>query len=110
MISGGNNLRPLLDEIAIKEKEDPNFIIEGKWFDYFKNDERYLNVLELEDKALKPLYFIIYKSENQGLYEYICSFAMYDILKLKNSDYDFEWGTSKDYLNEITKIIVEIKK
>ncbi len=104
----GTNLQSLVDEIAEKEREDPNFIIEGKWFDYFKNDERYHNVLDMKGKALKPLYFIIYKSENQSLYEYICSFAMYDILDLQNSDNDFYWATSKEFLTGLTNIILEI--
>ncbi len=102
-----DNLQQLCDKIAKEEQNDPNFISEGKWFEYFVTSEEYQTVLELEESALNPLYFIIYKSENQGLYEYICSYAIYEISGLKDSDNDITWSTSKEFLDLFTEKIIE---
>lgn len=103
-----SKLQQLCDKITKEEQNDPNFYIEGKWFKYFIASEEYQTILELKDSALKPLYFIIYKSENQGIYEYICSYAMYEISGLKDlADDDIIWSTSKQFLDLFTEKIVE---
>lgn len=60
----------------------------------------YQNVLDMGAAAMKPLYLIIYKSPNTGLYEYICAMALDEL-----SGYDFSnenpgevWANSKDFL------------
>lgn len=53
------------------------------WLSLF-NSEQYHYVIDLGVKAVKPMYYILYKSEQAGLYEYIISSAINDII-----GYDF---------------------
>ena len=54
------------------------------------------------EAAMKPLYLILYKSQNAGLYEYICANALYEL-----SGYDFEWANSKEFMENFNKKIIE---
>lgn len=96
-------LQNLTSEIAEKEREDPKFAFEAKWWDYTLKSEQFNQVLNMENKALKPLYTIIYKSPKQGLYEYICCMA---IQKITNCEVG-EWNTSKDFLEKFNKVICD---
>lgn len=51
---------------------------------------------------MKPLYLIIYKSNNTSTYEYICANALY-----KLSGFDFERTNSKDFLEKFNNKIIE---
>ena len=64
-------LQELTSEIEIKEREDPVFAMSAGWFTYTLESDQYQKVVNMGDKAAKPLYLIIYKSPNQGLFEYI---------------------------------------
>jgi hypothetical protein len=55
------------------------------------------------NKAAKPLYLIIYKSSNQGLFEYICAMALNEITNYNHDD----WKTSKEFLNDFNEYIIE---
>ena len=61
---------------------------------------------------MKPLYWIIYKSPNSGMYEYICATALYEI-----SGYDFmrengelTWSTSKEFIEVFNEQILSERK
>lgn len=71
----GKELQLLVDEEAEAERANPEIVITEGWTRVFKS-ERYKKILELGQSAMKPLYLIIYKSENAGEYEYICASAL----------------------------------
>lgn len=98
-------LQNLTNEIAEKERADPKFAFEAKWYDYTLKSEQFNQVLDMGSKALKPLYTIIYKSPKQGLYEYICCMAIQKI-----TNYEIEnWANSKEFLEKFNQKIISDK-
>uniref|UniRef100_UPI004056E081 alpha/beta fold hydrolase n=1 Tax=Acetatifactor sp. TaxID=1872090 RepID=UPI004056E081 len=78
------------------------------WLSLF-DSENYQNVLSMGESAMKPLYWIIYKSTDAGLYEYICATALSEL-----SGYDFatengvlSWSNSKEFLERFNEKILE---
>jgi hypothetical protein len=104
-------LQTLVEEIQQKQMEDPESVLRGEWISDITESDRYKAVVNMGPRAMKPLYWIIYKSDNQGLYEYICCMALEEL-----SGYDFTdengtgWAMSKDFLNRFTKRILNDKK
>lgn len=93
-------LQTLVTEEAEEERKNPEIAITEGWTRVFKSD-RYKNVVAWGQVAMKPLYFILYKSPNAGQYEYICAQALYDL-----SGCDFEWSNAKEFLEEFNKQII----
>lgn len=92
----------LVEEETKEEQANPEIVIEEGWTRVFKS-ERYKKVLDIGSSAMKPLYWIVYKSPNAGMYEYICATALYEL-----SEYDFEWANSKEFLEKFNeKILAE---
>jgi hypothetical protein len=79
-------IQTLTDNIAKEQREDPESVLRGDWVN-FNSSTEYRAVLEVGLPAVKPLYFILYKSQKAGLYEYIICCAINDI-------------TGYDFLNE----------
>lgn len=77
-------LQSLTKEIAKKQDENPEYVLRGEWVN-FSHSKQYLSVLDIGIKAVKPLYYILYKSNEAGLYEYLISSAINDITGLTNS-------------------------
>ena len=77
-------LQSLTTEITKKQDENPEYVLRGEWVN-FSHSKQYLSVLDLGIKAVKPLYYILYKSNEAGLYEYLISSAINDITRLTNS-------------------------
>lgn len=101
-------LQSLSTEIAQKEKEDINFYLSAGWFKYVLDSKQFNEVINMGNDAAKPLYMIIYKSPNQGSYEYICAMALSRIV-----DFDSEsdpWSTSKDFLEKLNQKIIDNKE
>lgn len=96
-------LQNLTSEIGEKEKEDFEFTLRAKWYEYTLNSEQFNQVLNMGNKALKPLYLIIYKSQNQGLYEYICCMAIQQITNYEVG----EWSNSKDFLEKFNIFVCD---
>ena len=94
-------LQTLVKEEQEEEKENPEIVITEGFVRVFKS-ERYKKVLNMGEAAMKPLYLILYKSPNAGLYEYICANALYEL-----SGYDFEWANSKEFMENFNKKIIE---
>lgn len=94
-------LQTLVDEEAEEERENPEIVITEGWTRVFKSD-RYKKVLNIGNPAMKPLYLILYKSSNAGIYEYICANALYEL-----SGFDFEWSNSKEFLEKFNEKILE---
>ncbi len=91
----------LVNEETEEERTNPEIVITEGWTRVFKS-ERYKKVLNIGNAAMKPLYLIIYKSPNAGLYEYICANALYEL-----SGYNFEWANSKEFLEKFNEQIIE---
>ena len=97
-------LQSLSAEIAQKEKEDVNFYLSAGWYNYALNSQQFNEVINMGKDAIKPLYFIIYKSPNQGSYEYICAMAL---SKLVNFDDTIDsWSTSKEFLEMFNQKVI----
>lgn len=97
-------LKSLCNEINEKEENLT------KWYNYILESEQFNEVINMKEKALKPLYTIIYKSSNQGLYEYICSIAL---ARLSGFDFDEEtenWATSKQFLELFNKKVISSRE
>ncbi len=97
-------LQTLVEEETTEEKENPQIVITEGWYRIFKK-ERYKKIIDIGQPAMKPLYFIIYKSTNSGAYEYVCAKALYDL-----SGFNFNWINSKDFLEKFNKQILDNKK
>ena len=54
--------------------------------------------------AIKPLYLIIYKSPNQGSYEYICAMALSKLVNF--DDITDSWSTSKEFLEKFNQKVI----
>lgn len=93
-------LQSLVDEEISEEKENPDIIITEGYTRVFSK-EQYLNVLAMGEKAEMSLYYILYKSENNSIYEHICATALSELtgLKFVNESGDYlDWSTGKEYL------------
>ena len=96
-------LQGLEAEIEEKEREDFQFVLEGKWYSYILESEEFKSVVNMGNRALKPLYLIVYKSPNQGLYEYICCMAIQKITNYEIGD----WYNSKSFLELFNNYILK---
>lgn len=96
-------LQALVSEEAEEEKKNPEIVLTEGWTRVFKSD-RYKKVLNLGQAAMKPLYFILYKSSAAGQYEYICAQALYEL-----SGYDFEWTNSEDFIIKFNEQVIKEK-
>lgn len=104
-------IQALVAEEEKAERENQELVLTEGWVRVFES-ERYHNVVNLGKKAMKPLYWIIYKSPNAGMYEYICANALYEI-----SGYDFAkengeltWSTSKEFIEVFNEQILSERK
>ena len=93
-----DELQSLVEEEVKEERENPEILLSEGWTRVFEK-EQYTHVLELGESAMLPLYFILYKSENSGMYEYICACALYELsgYDFTNDDGSQQWSTSKEF-------------
>ena len=101
----------LVQEESEAERTNPEIVLAEGWVRVF-NSERYKNVINMGSSAMKPLYWIIYKSENAGMYEYICATALSELYGFDstNEDGTLTWSNSKDFLEQFNKKILEDNK
>lgn len=104
-------LQTLCAEAIEEERKNPEIILTEGFVRVFKS-ERYKRVLNMGDSAMKPLYWIIYKSQNAGMYEYICAMALYEL-----SGYDFTmenglmtWRSSKEFVERFNEKMLADRK
>lgn len=104
-------LQTLVQEESEAERTNPEIVLAEGWVRVF-NSERYKNVINMGSSAMKPLYWIIYKSENAGMYEYICATALSELYGFDstNEDGTLTWSNSKDFLEQFNKKILEDNK
>lgn len=102
-------LQTLDKEIAEQESISPEYVLRGDWVKDVIQSEQYNKVISKGNEGMKPLYWIIYKSDNQGRYEYICALAL-DELSGFNFDENGDgigWATSKEFLEEFNKKVID---
>ena len=97
-------LQSLSAEIAKKKKEDINFYLSAGWYKYTLDSQQFNEVINMGKDAIKPLYLIIYKSPNQGSYEYICAMALSKLVNF--NDVIDSWSTSKEFLEMFNQKVI----
>lgn len=104
-------LQSLVEEEVKVEQENPEIIITEGWTRVFKS-QQYEKVLNMGKSAMKPLYWIIYKSPNAGMYEYICATALYELsgYDFTNEDGSLTWNNSKEFLERFNEKILSDRK
>lgn len=97
----GNELQTLVNEAYEEERANPEIIFTEGWARILEYD-RFKKVVDIGDSAMKPLYLIIYKSQNRGVYEYLCAYALYKI-----SGYDFFWSTTDEFMEKFNEEVIK---
>ena len=102
----------ICEKIGEKEKKDKFYWLKGEWYHDVMDSKQYHNVILLGNKAMKPLFLIIYKSPIAGLYEWICSKALTEIsgFDFSNENNGAGWGNSKEFLEMFIDRVLERKK
>ena len=102
-------LQNRVKEAEIAEAEDPTFTLEGKWYSFMFDSDAYKEVVALGEKAMLPLFWILYKSPNAGLYEYTCASALAELSEVYFGDEAAfsDWKDSRDFLEQFIKRIAE---
>lgn len=102
-------LQDLCSEIGEKGEKDKTYWLTGQWYSDATGSEQYANVVSLGEKAEKPLFLIIWKSENAGMYEWVCSRALDEISGLDFSEENngAGWRDSKEFLEMFIRRIAE---
>ena len=105
------NLQGAIKEETNEERENPEIVITEGWTRVF-NKEGYKNVINIGKPAMKPLYYILYKSHNNGLYEYLCATALQEIsgIGYQKGDSTYDWNNAKEYLEIFTEEIIKNKE
>lgn len=104
-------LQALVEETIKEEQDNPEIVLSEGFTRVFRS-ERYNRVIEMGDSAMKPLYWIIYKSPNTGMYEYICAMALYELsgYDFSNEDGSLSWANSKELLERFDEKILTERK
>ena len=97
-------LQSLSAEVAQKEQDDIDFYLSAGWYKYTLDSKQFNEVINMGSDAIKPLYLIIYKSPNQGSYEYICAMALSKLVNFDNVTYS--WSTSKGFLEKFNQKVI----
>lgn len=101
------NLQSAMDEELKEERANPEILITEGWTRIL-NKEQYKQVISIGKPAMKPLYWILYKSETNGEYEYICAMALQEIsgITFDEENGTQGWSTAKEYLDLFTKKVI----
>ena len=104
-------LQTLVEEEVEAERTNPEIVITEGWTRVF-DSQQYNKVLNMGESAMKPLYWIIYKSPNAGMYEYICATALYELsgYDFTNEDGSLTWVNSKEFLDRFNEKILSDRK
>ncbi|MBP0986624.1 MAG: hypothetical protein J6W57_07425 [Oscillospiraceae bacterium] len=93
-------LQDVCAAIDRKGEEDREYWLTGQWYSNALGSEQYREVVSLGRKAMRPLFLIVYKSENAGMYEWICCKALEEIsgIDLSGENGGAGWRDSKEFL------------
>lgn len=107
LVKIAGNIQALIEEEVSDEQANLQIVLAEGWTRISKK-EKYAEVINIRKPAMKPLYWILYKSENKGQYEYICAKALQEIsgVGAAAGDGTMEWSTSDEYLELFTKEIL----
>lgn len=101
-------LQALVDEEIEEEKANPDIILTEGYHRVFESG-RYQKVISMGERAEMPLYYIIFKSNSEGMYEHICTVALSQLtgqdFEDESGDY-LKWSTSKEYLKLFNEEII----
>ena len=95
-----SELQTLMDEVVEEEKENPAIVITEGYPRVFQKAQ-YQKVIDMGEKAEMPLYYILYKSNHNGMYEHICAAALSSLTGLvfmDDSGAYMQWSSGKEYL------------
>ncbi len=104
-----NSLQNALKEELKEERENPEIIVTEGWTRIF-GKKQYKEVVEMGKPAMKPLYWILYKSQNNGQYEYLCAAALCEISGIGGETTEIgtmKWSTAKEYLDLFTETVMK---
>lgn len=103
------NLQSLVDEELAEENENQEIILSEGFTRVFKK-ELYLEVIDMGNKAEMPLYYILYNSPNNEMYEYICAVALSELTGLdfmnESGDY-YDWTSGEEYLELFNEYMLD---
>lgn len=104
-------LQSLVAEELAEEEENTEIILSEGFTRVFQK-ERYLEVIAMGDKAQMPLYYILYKSLNNEMYEHICAVALSELTGLdfmnESGEY-YDWASGKEYLELFEAYMINTK-
>lgn len=104
-------LQTLVEKTIEEERDDPELVLSEGFTRVFRSAQ-FNRVLEMGDCAMKPLYWIIYKSPNAGMYEYICAMSLYELsgYDFSNEDGSLSWTNSKEFVERFNEKILDDRK
>jgi hypothetical protein len=104
-----HKLKTVTDMIIAKGDADKLYWQTANWYADAKESNEFKEVVSMGQSAVKPLYLIIYKSESQGLYEYICAMALDEVLGegFFNDNSKMDWPTSKELIKIINEKVLK---
>lgn len=96
---------------AILAKNSGENALSGS-LDWIFESNEYNEIIKLGDKAQKPLFWLIYKTDDSGMSEYICARALSEIsgIGTPGENRGLEWSNSKEYVEYFISIIKEKNK
>lgn len=101
-------LQEEVDEIVRKEAADPGAAFRSEWVLDFRISEQYHYVINQGVKAVKPMYYILYKSNQAGLYEYLISAAIYEIIGYDfSNDKGYQWADAFEFREQYNACVKE---
>jgi hypothetical protein len=93
-----NKMASLMTEIDELIKSNDQMAMSSNPYDYIKNSQDYEDIVGTGVKAVKPLYDMLYKSPDAGLYEYILALAIEDITAQEYVyNVDYGWKNSLEF-------------
>ena len=104
-----NSLQNALKEELKEEIENPEIIVTEGWTRIL-GKKQYKEVVEMGKPAMKPLYWILYKSQNNEQYEYLCAAALCEISGIGGETTEIgtmKWSTAKEYLDLFTETVMK---
>lgn len=104
-----SNLQSVIEEETQDEINNPEIVLTEGFTRIFKKNQ-YKKVIAMGKPAMKPLYWILYKSKNNGLYEYLCARALQDISGITFEDKEtgtMGWSTANEYFQLFTEEIIK---
>lgn len=93
-----NKMESLMTEIDDLSKNNEQLALNSNPYAYVENSKDYKEIVEMGVRAVKPLYDLLYKSPDAGLYEYILALAIQEITQQEYIYHvDYGWKNSLEF-------------